>query len=98
MENKLATYLGFAKKSGKIVYGVDNILDKSKKAIMLMCDKSLSENSFSKIKNISERVNIKIYVTDNLDKILNTTNCKAIAITSKDLAKAIQELNILKEV
>ncbi|MBQ4557924.1 MAG: hypothetical protein IJA61_00920 [Clostridia bacterium] len=94
MENKLATYLGFAIKSRQLIYGVDNILEKARKVEIIICDEKLSENSLKKVMNLEK----PIYTYPDLDVLLNTTNCKAIAITSKELAKAIKELNILKEV
>lgn len=99
MWEKLIAYLGFALKSNNLVFGVDNIEAKSKKVVMIIFDDSLSDNSSNKLHNIATRNNISIYNTDKtLDELLNKNNCKAIGITSKDLATAIKELKLLKEV
>lgn len=100
MKDKLATYLGFAIKSGNVVYGVDNIETKLSKVVIAIFDDRLGDNSVNKLGNLCVRNNTKMYKTIDcdLDLILATHNCKAIGITSKDLAKAIQELNILEEV
>jgi len=99
MVKKLNAYLGFAQRSGNLVYGVDNIKAKEKKVIIAICDDSLSNNSYNKLSNIARRSNITIYHSDiSIAELLGKTNCKAIGIMSKDLAKAIIELNLLKEV
>lgn len=96
---KLKAYLGFAIKSGNLIYGVDNIEAKATKVTIAIFDDSLSDNSCNKLINVANRYNIKVYNSDILlDELLEKNNCKAIGIMSKDLAKAIKELNILKEV
>ena len=96
---KLKAYLGFAIKSGKVIYGVDNIEAKANKVAIVIFDDSLSDNSCNKLINIAKRYKLPVYNLDILlDELLGKNNCKAIGILSKDLAKAIKELNILKEV
>lgn len=46
---KTKAYLGFAKKSGKIAFGIDNAVAKRSKLIIF--SNELSENSKNKIKN-----------------------------------------------
>jgi len=93
------TYLGFAVKSGNVIYGVDNIISKANKVVIAVYDDRLSDNSLNKLNNTTLRNDIALYKSDiNLDDLLNKTNCKAIGITSKDLAKAIVELKYLEEV
>ena len=99
MKDKLIAYLGFALKSGNLVFGVDNIEAKANKVVIAIFDDTLSDNSCNKLHNLVSRTNIKLYNSDILmDELLGRNNCKAIGITSKDLANAIKELNILKEV
>ena len=99
MVNKLVTYLGFAQKSGKLLYGVDNIEAKEEKVHIALFDNTLSDNSYKKLCNIARRSNITVYQSDiAIAELLGKANCKAIGIMSKDLANAIKELNILKEV
>ncbi len=99
MVNKLNAYLGFAQKSGSLVYGVDNIEVKESKVRLAIYDNSLSANSLNKLSNIARRSNITLLESDiRIDEMLQKNNCKAVGITSTDLAKAIKELNILKEV
>ena len=99
MVNKLIAYLGFAQKSGKLVFGVDNIEAKENKIAVAIFDNTLSDNSYNKLCNIARRSNIMLLQSPvSIDELLNKNNCKAIGIASRDLAKAIIELNLLKEV
>ena len=99
MKDKLETYLGFAIRSGNIVYGVDNIEAKISKIYLIIYDRRLSENGVNKLNNVSKKNQVDTLISEaTIDDLINKQNCKAIGITSKDLAKAIQELNLLKEV
>ena len=100
MIDKFRTYIGFAIKSKSIVYGVDNIESNLAKDCMVIIDKSLSDNSLNKLQNVVSKANIKIFTIDNitLDELLHTSNCKAIGLTSVNLASAIRELNLMSEV
>ncbi len=100
MNDKLATYLGFAIKSRNIVYGVDNIESNAARICMVLIDDTLATNSLNKLKNIALKSNIKLYrvVDTTLDMLLNSNNCKAIGLTSVGLANAIRELNVISEV
>ena len=99
MKDKLETYLGFAIRSGNIVYGVDNIEAKISKIYLIIYDRRLSENGANKLNNVSKKNQVDTLISEaTIDDLINKQNCKAIGITSKDLAKAIQELNLLKEV
>ena len=87
--DKIKTYIGFAKKSKSIVFGLDSIKDK--KVELIMFSESLSESSkLSCVKeaeknkcNYYEISAEEMYVLIGLDKV------KAFAIINKDLAKAI---------
>ena len=99
MKDKLETQLGFAIRSGNIVYGVDNIEAKISKIYLIIYDRRLSENGVNKLHNVSKKNQVDTMISEaTIDDLINKQNCKAIGITSKDLAKAIQELNLLEEV
>ena len=100
MVNKLIAYLGFANKSGQLLFGVDNIEAKANKVKLAVIDNTLAENSVNKIKKYAKTSNFKVVmlIDSTIEELMNKNNCKALGITSKDLAKAIENLNILKEV
>jgi ribosomal protein L7Ae-like RNA K-turn-binding protein len=87
---KYESLLGFAIKAGKIVFGVDNII-KAKKACLIIVCSSLKENSVSKILN-SSSPNRTIYRYNLvLEQLLHKEGIKAVAITDKQMATAIEK-------
>lgn len=84
MANKLQTYLGFAIKSGKIVYGVDNILKTSKIAVVLTC--GLSEKS---LKALRAHCSQKYIPLKQVDGGILPGGAKAVGVIDANLAKAI---------
>ncbi|NLC17029.1 MAG: hypothetical protein GX756_04035 [Clostridiales bacterium] len=89
-KNKIDTYIRFAIKSRKIVYGLDKIKLLARKIKVIIADKTLSDNSLKKTKSTSDRFKIPLVLSeDDLNYILNTANCKVIGITDINLAEAI---------
>lgn len=88
MIDKIKAYVGFAIKSNKIVYGVDNIL-LSRQVHVVIYDVDLADNSLSKLTKYLENNNIEGLKTDKLKEIVNRDNCKVIGIKDKNLSKAI---------
>ena len=93
--NNAIKYINLAKKAGAVIYGIDNIINNKNIILILLCP-TASSNLVDKTLNFVNKKNIKlIKLQDSLDKILNTTNCKVIGITNKQLATQIE--NLLKE-
>lgn len=89
---KIESYLGFAVRSGKILYGIDNIAvgRKRKYALVLCC--TASENLAQKAKTVAERDGIPLITTETpLEIMVNKTNCKLVALTDAHMAKAVTE-------
>lgn len=86
---KIKSYLGFAIKSGDIVYGVDNIL--KNKCCLVIYSENLSENSINKLKNyINKTNNFIIGVNFNeMCELVDNDSVLAFGIKNKELAKAI---------
>ena len=90
--NKIETYLRFAIKGGKIVFGLDNIKIKIRHIKLIISDNSLSEKSLRETKFISEKNKIPLMLSEaDLNQILNTTNCKVIGITDINMVTAIMD-------
>ncbi|NLZ25776.1 MAG: hypothetical protein GX891_04875 [Clostridiales bacterium] len=85
---KLSSYLGFAQKANKIVFGIDNITRKKKPYCLFLVCESASERLIKDIKSYAQD-KIPFYLVDNLSGLLNKNGVKAIAITDKNLAGAI---------
>ena len=94
--SKIQSYLGFAKKSGSIVYGLDN-LEKYKKCVYLVLySDQLSENSLNKLDRlVSERKwKMGVLKKTTIDELLVVNNCKVIGLTNESLANAIIKTNV----
>ncbi|HEY8423967.1 MAG TPA: hypothetical protein VIL23_04335 [Clostridia bacterium] len=89
-KKKVETYIRFAIKCGSVIYGIDRIKPRINKIKIIIADKTLSDNSLKKAKLLSERYNIPFILSeDDINKVLNTSNCKIIGITNTNLADAI---------
>ena len=88
MNSKIESYIGFAIKKGAVVFGCDNIVNYRKRIYLLLGTRTLSANSQSVLKNVSEKRGCILKQIDDYD-LLVKRNCKALAICDKSLASAI---------
>ena len=95
MINKIQSYLGFAKKSRAIVFGLDNLEKFNKSVYLVLYVKQLSENSLNKLNKLVNEKNWKMGELENqtIDELLFVDNCKVIGITNDNLANAIIKAN-----
>ncbi len=88
-----SVYLGFAVRSGKIVYGIDNIERCRKRIYALVLCRTASGNLADKAKRFAERRGLPLVVTEEpLEDIIYKSNCKIIALLDGNLAKAVTEV------
>ncbi len=86
----IRSYLGFAVRSGNILYGIDSIQASNKKKYAMVICRSASENLVGKATAYANKNNIPlIYSEEPLEFNVNRFNCKLIAITDVNLAKAV---------
>ena len=87
---KILTYVGFAIKSNKKIFGLDDLLKTKKKIGVILYSSSLEPNSYTKLDKFSNINNIKaIKVDPDLFVSLNISGVKVLGITDPNLAKAI---------
>lgn len=87
-QNKVASYVGFALRSGGVVLGVDNI--RTAKGIeLILTDPALSSNSLKRVEAYAQREGITAVCVGNLSEICKKVAVKALGIKNKELAKAI---------
>ena len=88
--SKIKTYVGFAVKSRKIIFGIDNLI-KSKQVKLVLSSSGLTEIGKNKIKNFCERKNILNFEIENrfFEELIQKTGVKVVAITDKNLSDAI---------
>ena len=87
MNNKIVSYIGFAIKSGAVVYGADDILKSKKNSGVILYKKDINEKNLNKIKS-----KLKIPCLDcdeELTSFEKLSGAKVIFITDKNLSEAI---------
>lgn len=87
MKRSVFSYVGYAIKARKAVFGVDNILH-NRKSLVVLYDRLLSDNGKDKIKKYLEKSGAKGFVVD-VEELYPDKNCKAIGITDNNLSSAI---------
>ncbi len=89
--NKIKTYVGFCIRSGKVIFGTDNML-LSKKVKIAIYDSSLSENALSKLRRHSEEWKYQLIEAEGLAEITHKDNCRVIGIKKGSLAEQISSI------
>lgn len=85
----IGSYLGFAVKSGKIIYGLDNIYKSKRRKYALVLCPSASENLARNAAEYAEKHGLPLLRTDRpLEEIIFKRNCKLIALLDANMAKA----------
>lgn len=90
--SKIKTYVGFAIKSRKIKFGVDDIL-KLKTANLIIISEALTESGCEKLKGFATKKSI-FYTTlteNDFNELFPNKNIKAFAILDNNLACAIKK-------
>ena len=89
--NKVKTYLGFAIKSNKILFGYDNIITYKKNQKLILVSSSVNEKVSTKINSFAERKNISIInLTDiTVEELIGRENSKIISVLDENLSDAI---------
>lgn len=88
---KIESYIGFAARAQKIIFGVDSITKRGKRHRVIILCSTAGENTSKQIMTYCEKTNSPLIVLKNqtLEGILKKQNCKVIAVTDLELANAI---------
>lgn len=96
---KIASYIGFSVKAGKIVYGYEGVIASRKRLYLLLADRLLSDNSLKKVQRYAESKGIKLYQIEGLPEYFGGKTVKCIGLAEEHLASATEsELLKLSEV
>lgn len=89
-KNKVISYLGFAKKSGDFICGVDDIV-KAKHPRVIVISEELAESGRKKTINYAEKYKIKWFEVngEEMSELAGNFNIKAFAVKNINLADAI---------
>lgn len=90
-QSKISSYIGFAARARKIIYGVDQITARGKKHRLIVMCSTAGENTSKQITAYAEKTSSPLIVLSGvtIEEILKKNNCKVIAVTDENLAKAI---------
>lgn len=100
---KIDSYIGFAVRSGDVIYGLDSFPSYTGRIELIMYDAQTGAATLRKLKNLCKREDIKAIKCKSgyISGAVHRENVKLIAVTSKSLANAIllsDELGIITEV
>jgi len=97
LNNKIETYLGFAVKSGKIVFGFDNLCETRKKVKLVICSPTVNNKIKQKLILLCKHKKWELIETlDLLEELIYRDNCKVVGITDDNLASAIMKMENIK--
>lgn len=81
--------IGFAKRSGTIVFGYDN-LSKAKGVRLIAVSDTASDNLKSDTERLASRLNVPTVYARSLETIVGN-NVKALGFTDKNMARAVAD-------
>lgn len=87
--DKFVTMIGFARRSGKIVYGLDS-LKRSKNIKLLAVSDTASDNLKRNMERLADNSEIPIVLVERLESTVGN-NVKALGLTDTNMAKAVAE-------
>ena len=88
--SKVASYLGFAIKSGNIIFGYDNLRKyRGRSNPLVLYDNTFAPKATQKLIELCRKNSWQIYLVDVSIEQLIHRNCKVVAITDENMARAI---------
>lgn len=89
--NKIKTYIGFAIKSRKIIFGYDNIITYKKNQHLILVSSTVNDKVKNKITLFAEKNNIKVVnlLDITVEELTDRENSKIISIIDESLSSAI---------
>lgn len=90
--DKLKSYLGFAIRSGKVIFGVDKLLESKKRPIVILICSTQNDKVTNKVIRYCYSNSITYYKLKDLvlGDIIGRDNCKVIGVIDTNLANAIK--------
>ncbi len=90
-KTKVLTFIGFALRARGVKCGVNAVATIKNGCDLIILCKTASDNTFDDAVKLAKKLSAKLYIskTHLIEEIVNKPNCKLIAITNKELSKAI---------
>ncbi|MEG1608888.1 MAG: hypothetical protein RR348_03395 [Clostridia bacterium] len=91
--NKIDSYIGFAVKSRKVIFGLEMLLRARKPPFVVLYDESLGANSLKNMMFYCDTNNVVMLKisANHLNELLQRQNIKILSIVDESLSKAIIE-------
>ena len=88
---RLRTFVGFAVKAGKVVWGTDNLLAYKKKLRLVLASADLAENAREKLVAYCDARSVELTVLQGITvaELVCRDGVKVIGVSDKNLADAI---------
>ena len=87
---RIESYLGFAVRSGKIVYGMDNIETSRRRLYALVLGPDASVNLAERAERYAARRTVPLIKAEKpLEELIRKPNCKLVALLDANMAKAV---------
>ena len=89
--DKAITFLGFAQRKRAVVKGFNAVAYQKRACLLILCSRA-TENAVKEAKSLSKKFHAPLLISKQpLEELVHKENCKLIAVTDKDLARAILE-------
>ena len=89
--DKALTFLGFALRKRAVVKGFNAVAYQKRVNLLILC-KTASENAVKEAKALATKMHAPLLSSNTpIEELVYKENCKLIAVTDKDLARAILE-------
>ncbi len=95
--SKTASYLGFARRAGKLTLGIEAASAERKKVFLLVADETASANSRKEIAKLQKKFACPLLFVRNLEDMTGKACCKLAAVRDEGLAAAIVRENKIEE-
>lgn len=90
MNRKFCSLLGFARKSGNLTVGYDNIEKRARNALLLISASDASERTKKNIRNLNRPLIETDMTKAELGKLLGCTEVSAAAVTDSNFAEQLK--------
>lgn len=87
--SKTASYLGFARRAGKLTLGVNAAATLRKGVYLLVADETVAKNSRKEIEKLKTKFACPLIFVAGLGTVVGKEGCKLAAVRDQGLAKAV---------
>ena len=87
--SKTFSYLGFAKRAGKLTLGVQAAGTVKREAYLLVADESVAPNNRKEIEKLQRKFSCPLIFVKDLEGMTGKSQCKLALVRDKNLAEAI---------